>query len=100
MSTIGSHSPPGQVEDMPTLSPLQQWLPTLLSVIAGVVDVIGFLSLGIFTVHVTEKIAVVGALMVHHNRVSPADILAIPVFVLAVAATWLIGKQQAGAIAV
>jgi uncharacterized membrane protein YoaK (UPF0700 family) len=35
---------------------------------------------------------VISALVVHHNRVSPADILAIPVFVLAVAATWLIAK--------
>jgi uncharacterized membrane protein YoaK (UPF0700 family) len=70
----------------------QEWLPILLSVIAGMVDVIGFLSLGMFTAHVTGNIAVIGALMVHHNRVSPADILAIPVFVLAVAATWLIAK--------
>jgi uncharacterized membrane protein YoaK (UPF0700 family) len=56
------------------------------------VDVIGFLSLGMFTAHITGNIAVIGALIVHHNRVSPADILAIPVFVLAVAATWLIAK--------
>lgn len=92
MSTIGSHSPPNLADDGPTLSRLQEWLPTLLSVIAGLVDVIGFLSLGMFTAHITGNIAVIGALIVHHNRVSPADILAIPVFVLAVAATWLIAK--------
>jgi uncharacterized membrane protein YoaK (UPF0700 family) len=74
------------------LSQFQEWLPTLLSAIAGMVDVIGFLSLGIFTAHITGNIVVMGALVVHHDRVSPADILAIPVFVLAVAATWLITK--------
>ena len=66
------------------------WLPTLLSVIAGMVDLTGFLSLGIFTAHVTGNIVVVGALIVRHNRVNPAQILAIPVFILAVAVTWLI----------
>jgi uncharacterized membrane protein YoaK (UPF0700 family) len=40
----------------------ERWLPTLLSVIAGMVDVIGFLSLGIFTAHVTGNIVVMGAL--------------------------------------
>src|SRR5215469_16726977 len=70
----------------------QRWLPTLLSVIAGMVDVIGFLSLGIFTAHVTGNIVLIGALLVRHNRVNPAQILAIPVFILAVAATWMIAK--------
>ena len=68
----------------------EPWLPTLLSVIAGMVDLIGFLSLGIFTAHITGNIVVVGALIVRHNRVNPAQILAIPVFILAVAVTWLI----------
>src|SRR5215469_3187120 len=71
---------------------LERWLPILLSVIAGMVDVIGFLSLGIFTGHVTGNIVVIGALIVRHNRVNPAQILAIPVFILAVAATWVIAK--------
>jgi uncharacterized membrane protein YoaK (UPF0700 family) len=58
------------------------------------VDVIGFLALGIFTAHVTGNIVVIGALLVRHNRVNPAQILAIPVFMLAVAATWLIAKAS------
>jgi uncharacterized membrane protein YoaK (UPF0700 family) len=58
------------------------------------VDVIGFLSLGIFTAHVTGNIVVIGALMVRHERVNPAQILAVPVFILAVAATWLIAKAS------
>jgi uncharacterized membrane protein YoaK (UPF0700 family) len=69
-------------------------LPTLLSVIAGMVDLIGFLSLGIFTAHVTGNIVVIGALIVRHNRVNPAQILAVPVFMLAVAFTWLIAKAS------
>lgn len=72
----------------------EQWLPSLLSVIAGMVDVIGFLSLGIFTAHVTGNIVVIGALIVRHNRVNPAQILAVPVFGLAVAATWLVAKAS------
>jgi len=58
------------------------------------VDVIGFLSLGIFTAHVTGNIVVIGALVVRHNRVNPAQILAVPVFILAVVATWLIAKAS------
>src|SRR5215467_16362655 len=72
----------------------ERWLPTLLSVIAGMVDVIGFLSLGIFTAHVTGNIVVIGALIVRHSRVNPAQIMAIPVFILAVAGTWLIAKAS------
>src|SRR5215472_7168938 len=79
---------------VPMPSRSEQWLPSLLSVIAGMVDVIGFLSLGIFTAHVTGNIVVVGALLVRHNRVHPAQILAIPVFILAVAVTWLIAKAS------
>jgi uncharacterized membrane protein YoaK (UPF0700 family) len=95
MSSINSrpaHASPELPDDQPALSQFREWLPTLLSVIAGMVDVIGFLSLGIFTAHITGNIVIIGALVVHHDRVSPADILAIPVFVLAVAATWLIAK--------
>jgi len=56
------------------------------------VDLIGFLSLGIFTAHVTGNIVVIGALIVRHNRINPAQILAVPIFILSVAVTWLIAK--------
>src|SRR5215470_20281476 len=78
------------------LSRSERWLPALFSVIAGMVDLIGFLSLGIFTAHVTGNIVVVGALLVRHDRVNPAQILAIPVFILAVTATWLIARAAGG----
>jgi uncharacterized membrane protein YoaK (UPF0700 family) len=58
------------------------------------VDLIGFLSLGIFTAHVTGNIVIIGALIVRRSRVNPAQILAIPVFILAVAVTWLIAKAS------
>ena len=97
MSTIDSsatHASPRPSEDAHAPSRFQERLPTVLSVIAGMVDLIGFLSLGIFTAHVTGNIVVVGALIVRHNRVNPAQILAIPVFILAVALTWLIAKAS------
>jgi len=85
----------GTGESLVTMSSQsERWLPTLISVIAGMVDVIGFLSLGIFTAHVTGNIVVMGALVVRHNRVPPAQILAIPVFIVAVAATWLVARAS------
>ncbi len=84
----------GPLHEAASHSRSEVWMPTLLSVIAGMVDVIGFLSLGIFTAHVTGNIVVIGALMVRHSRVNPAQILAVPVFILAVAATWLIAKTS------
>jgi len=91
-TAIHARSDASHIAAMPSRS--ERWLPTLLSVIAGMVDVIGFLTLGIFTAHVTGNIVVMGALIVGHNRVNPAQILAIPVFILAVAATWLIAKAS------
>jgi len=97
MSTIeptATRAGVGPSHEAATHSRSEVWMPTLLSVIAGMVDVIGFLSLGIFTAHVTGNIVVIGALMVRHSRVNPAQILAVPVFILAVAATWLIAKTS------
>ena len=94
MKPIGAHVEGGTSHAAGVSSRSELWLPALLSVIAGMVDVIGFLSLGVFTAHVTGNIVLIGALMVRHNRVNPAQILAIPVFILAVAATWLIAKAS------
>lgn len=98
MSTMESaamhptHAETGAAHDTAAHRRAERWLPTLLSVIAGMIDLIGFLTLGIFTAHIAGNVVVIGALVVRHNRVNPAQILAIPVFVLAVAATWVIAK--------
>lgn len=81
--------------DEPPASPrFEKWIPTLLSVIAGMVDLISFLSLGIFTAHITGNMVVIGALVARHGRVNLAQILAIPVFIVAVAVTWLLAKAS------
>ena len=74
---------------------LQKRLPPLLSTIAGMVDVIGYLSLGkLFTAHVTGNLVVIAALLVRGGPPNMAQILAVPVFIVAVAAVWLIAKAS------
>src|SRR5215472_4767493 len=70
----------------------ESWLPPVLSAVAGVVDVIGFLSLKLFTAHVTGNLVVIAALLVRGGPPNVAQILAVPVFMVAVAAVWLIAK--------
>ena len=98
MSTLyssGAHPGPSASGDTSALSRLEKCLPTLLSVIAGMVDLTGFLSLGnLFTAHITGNLVVVGALVVRRGRINLAQILAIPVFILAVAATWLLARAS------
>jgi len=78
--------------DSPELPRFEERLPPLLSVIAGMVDVIGFLSLGLFTAHVTGNLVVIAALLVRGGPPNVAQVLAVPVFVIAVAAVWRIAK--------
>ena len=69
-------------------------LPPLLSVIAGMVDVIGYLSLGkLFTAHVTGNLVVIAALLVRGAPLNVGQVLAVPVFLVAVAAVWLIAES-------
>lgn len=57
-------------------------LPGVLSVIAGSVDVIGFLGLGgLFTAHITGNLVVLAAHIVTGKAMSPAPILSVPVFI-------------------
>jgi len=69
-------------------------LPPVLSVIAGMVDVIGFLSLGLFTAHVTGNLVVIAAQLVRGGPPRLATVLAVPVFMMAVASAWLIAKAS------
>ena len=74
-------------------SRFEKRLPTLLSVIAGMVDLTSFLTLGnLFAAHITGNLVVIGALLVRHGTINPAQILAIPVFMLAVAGVWLLAR--------
>jgi len=56
------------------------------------VDVISFVSLKLFTAHVTGNLVVIAALLVRGGPPNLTQILAVPVFILAVAGVWLIGK--------
>src|SRR5215475_1045720 len=77
----------------PDVSVLQSRLPPLLSVVAGMTDVIGYLSLGrLFTAHVTGNLVVIAALLVRGGPPNIAQVLAVPVFILAVGTVWLMAK--------
>lgn len=73
---------------------LEIWLPPLLSTVAGMVDVIGFLGLRLFTAHVTGNLVVMAALLVRGGPPNVSQILAVPIFILAVAGAWLIAKAS------
>src|SRR5260370_8426268 len=98
MSTTDSgttHPWPHPSDDASALSQREKWLPTLLSVIAGMVDLTGFLTLGnIFTAHITGNLVLVAALVVRGGRMNPAQVLAIPVFIIGVAAMWLLARAS------
>ena len=81
-------------DDTTELTRLEKRLPPLLSVIAGMVDLIGFFTLGSFTAHVTGNLVVAAAAAVHGGPWNLAQALAIPVFMLAVAAAWLIARAS------
>jgi uncharacterized membrane protein YoaK (UPF0700 family) len=83
------------VGDATELSRLEAHLPPLLSVIAGMVDLTGFFTLGhIFTAHITGNLVVAAAAAVHGGPFNLAQTLAIPVFMLALAAVWLIAQAS------
>jgi uncharacterized membrane protein YoaK (UPF0700 family) len=72
----------------------EDWLPAMLSVIAGMVDVTGFLALGnIFTAHITGNLVVASARLVRGGPVNAAQLLAIPVFIVAVGGVWWFARR-------
>src|SRR6202521_1814551 len=89
------HFQPSPSDNTSLLPRLQRRLPPLLSVVAGMVDLIGFLSLGnLFTAHITGNLVVIAALVVRGGPMNLAQVLAIPVFILAVAAIWLLARAS------
>jgi uncharacterized membrane protein YoaK (UPF0700 family) len=82
-------------DDAIELSRLEARLPPLLSVIAGMVDLTGFFTLGhIFTAHITGNLVVAAAAAVQGGPFNLAQALAIPVFMLALAVVWLIAQAS------
>ncbi|MFL6439185.1 MAG: YoaK family protein [Terriglobales bacterium] len=71
---------------------LDKTLPPLLAGVGGTVDVIGFLSFKFFAAHVTGNLVVIAAVLVGGGPINPAQILAVPVFLIAVAVVWWIAK--------
>jgi len=64
-------------------------LPTALSVIAGMVDLTGFLSFDrLFTAHITGNLVVVVALAGRGEAFHLARVLVIPMFIAALATAW------------
>ena len=72
---------------------LEEQLPPMLSIIAGMVDLTGFFMLGnIFTAHITGNLVAASALVVRGGPMNPAQLVAIPVFMVAMALVWLIAR--------
>ena len=51
-------------DEAPQVAQFHRLLPSMLSGVAGMVDVIGFLTLGLFTAHVTGNLVVIAASLV------------------------------------
>ena len=66
-------------------------LPFVLSIVAGSVDVIGFLALGgLFTAHITGNIVILAARFVAGDQAPLSHLLAVPVFMLVLGVTRLL----------
>jgi uncharacterized membrane protein YoaK (UPF0700 family) len=65
-------------------------LPTVLSLVAGSVDVIGFLGLGgLFTAHITGNLVILAAHIASGGSAALAPMLSVPVFIAVLAAARL-----------
>ena len=66
-------------------------LPSVLSLIAGSIDVIGFLGLGgLFTAHITGNLILIAAHIVSGTRVPTVHLLSVPVFIAVLGLTRLL----------
>ncbi|WP_076866475.1 DUF1275 family protein [Bradyrhizobium mercantei] len=88
-------APDASADDAMELSRMEARLPALLSVIAGMVDSTGFFTLGhIFTAHVTGNLVLAAGVAVDGGAFHWAQLLTIPVFMLALATVWLIARAS------
>jgi uncharacterized membrane protein YoaK (UPF0700 family) len=72
-------------------SPASKLLPFVLSLTAGSVDTIGFLGLGgLFTAHITGNLVILAARLVAREQAPLAHLMAVPVFMIALALTRLL----------
>jgi uncharacterized membrane protein YoaK (UPF0700 family) len=70
-------------------------LPWILSAIAGMVDLTGFLTLGkVFTAHVTGNLVLMAAGLSHGQTASRIQLLIVSVFVLAVGGAWFVARMS------
>lgn len=68
-------------------------LPTVLSLVAGSVDVISFLGLGgLFTAHITGNLVILAAHIVSGGSPALAPMLSVPVFIAVLAAARLLAS--------
>src|SRR5215813_2566774 len=86
----------------PAAAALQSTDTTLLlvlSVVAGLVDVTGFLSLGkVFTAHITGNLVLVAADMANGAAPPAMQLISIPVFAAAVALAYLLARRLSPAL--
>jgi uncharacterized membrane protein YoaK (UPF0700 family) len=71
---------------------MQIQLPLVLASVAGSVDVIGLVSFKLFTAHITGNLVLIADQLVRAGPPKVDEVLAVPVFITAVAAVWLISK--------
>jgi uncharacterized membrane protein YoaK (UPF0700 family) len=79
-----------------TESSRESWIAVLLAFTAGSTDTIGFVGLyGLFTAHVTGNFVLLGASIAEHRSGVIAKLLALPVFIAAVAGARLFERSRA-----
>ena len=86
-SAMGEHGTPALAHE--------SWTAALLAFTAGCIDTIGFVGLyGLFTAHVTGNFVLLGASIAEHRSGVIAKLLALPVFIAAVAGARLYERSR------
>ena len=88
-----NHLKPAVSTVEPESERFEKRLPVILSTIAGLVDVIGFLNFGLFTAHITGNLVIIAATVVRSGSLNIAQVLAVPIFAVEVGVVWIIAKQ-------